>query len=175
MNLTSTDQPENMEQDIFCFEFEKEFILKSIQCIPMIVRYKLDTVGIKLSLAQWSGFSRTDRYRLSVLPCTKKTEIEHYESFLTGLLNHYGHSSITRLNENHLPGRPPELQDGMRKLLNQRLRQHGQDISEDQWIDLTDLERFALSKLIREGHESKNLIPALHEFGIFKTPLSGHR
>lgn len=175
MNLTLTDLRENTEQDIFCFEFEKEFIIQSIQCIPMIVRYKLDTVGIKLSLAQWSRFTRFDRYQLSVMTCSKKKEIEHYESFLIGLLNHYGFYSIARLPGNVLPGKAPELPDGTRILLNQRLQQHGQDISEAQWNGLTDLERFALSKLIREGHESKNLIPALSEFGIFKSPPPGHR
>jgi hypothetical protein len=175
MNLTSTDPRENTEQDIFCFEFEKEFIIQSIQCIPMIVRYKLDTVGIKLSLAQWSRFTRYDRYQLSVLPCYRKNEVEHYESFLIGLLNLHGFLSIARLPANGIPGRPPELPDGIWILLNQRVHQHGQEISESQWNGLTDLERFALSKLIREGHESKNLIPALSEFGIFKTPPSGHR
>ena len=174
MNLPITELREIAEQDIFCFEFEKEFIIQSIQCIPMIVRYKLDTVGIKLSLAQWSRFSRFDRYQLSVLACYKKTEIEQYETFLIGLLNHHGFFLIARLPGNGMPGRPPELPDGIRILLNHRIHKHGHEISEAQWNGLTDLERFALSKLIREGHESKNLIPALSEFGILKSTYLGH-
>ena len=38
------------------FLFEEDFIEKNVRCIPMIVRYKLDTVGIKLQLSQWSRF-----------------------------------------------------------------------------------------------------------------------
>lgn len=34
------------------FAFEADFVV-SLGCIPMRVRYKLDTCGIKLKLPQW--------------------------------------------------------------------------------------------------------------------------
>ncbi|MDZ4709701.1 MAG: nitrate reductase associated protein [Saprospiraceae bacterium] len=167
MNPSSITTQEIAEQDIFCFDFEKEFIVQAIQCIPMIVRYKLDTVGIKLSLAQWSRFSWFDRYQLSILACREKNEFKQYEIFLIELLKHHGWFELTRLP---LIGRMPDIPAGILDLLNERLMDLGHQIDEAQWKDLTDLERFALSKLIRKDHESKNLIPALVEFGILKPP-----
>lgn len=166
MNLTITTR-EIHEPDIFCFEFEKEFIAHAIRCIPMIVRYKLDTVGIKLTLAQWSRFSWLDRYQLSVLACRDKREMADYEIFLIELLKYHGWPTATRLP---VTGCLPEIPAGTVNLLNQRLSDLGHQIDEAQWEELTELERFALSKLIRESHESKNLIPALMEFGILNPP-----
>lgn len=34
------------------FAFESDFV-DSLRCIPMVVRYKLDTCGIKLKLPEW--------------------------------------------------------------------------------------------------------------------------
>ena len=42
------------------FDFERDFA-GSLRCIPMIARQKLDIVGIKLSLRQWSRFTRDER------------------------------------------------------------------------------------------------------------------
>lgn len=38
------------------FKFEADFV-DTLRCVPMIVRFKLDTVGIKLSLRAWSRFA----------------------------------------------------------------------------------------------------------------------
>ena len=38
------------------FDFERDFA-GSLRCIPMVARQKLDIVGIKLSLRQWSRFT----------------------------------------------------------------------------------------------------------------------
>lgn len=42
------------------FDFERDFA-GSLRCIPMIARQKLDIIGIKLSLRQWSRFTREER------------------------------------------------------------------------------------------------------------------
>jgi hypothetical protein len=39
-------------------------------------------------------------------------------------------------------------------------------ISTDQWKSLSALQRFALLKLYRPGHENKNFKKALKEFGL---------
>jgi hypothetical protein len=36
----------------------------------------------------------------------------------------------------------------------------------EQWAGLSDLQRFALTKLTRSGHKNANLLPALKEFGL---------
>jgi hypothetical protein len=39
-------------------------------------------------------------------------------------------------------------------------------IALDQWASLTPLQRFALIKLSRSGHENRNFLPALQEFDL---------
>ena len=43
--------------DTQLFAFESDFVA-TLRCVPMAVRFKLDRCGIKLSLRQWSRFSR---------------------------------------------------------------------------------------------------------------------
>ena len=42
-------------------------------------------------------------------------------------------------------------------------------LSSEQWRSLSPLQRFALIKLSRPGHESHNFIPALKEFGLMES------
>jgi hypothetical protein len=89
-----------MMDDLQIFDFERDFA-GSLRCIPMIVRFKLDQCGVKLSLRQWSQL------------CQR-------------------------------PGpRPPCLSI---------------------WARWTPLQRFALFKLTRAGHDNDNFGPALVEF-----------
>ena len=46
------------------------------------------------------------------------------------------------------------------------MNEFGLIISKQQWKTLTQLQRFALLKLSRPGHESKNFIRAVKEFGL---------
>ena len=39
-------------------------------------------------------------------------------------------------------------------------------LNPEQWAALTSLQRFALLKLVRPGHENHNFLPALREFGL---------
>jgi len=40
------------------------------------------------------------------------------------------------------------------------------NLSVNQWNNLSDLEKFALIKLSRKGHENSNFLPALTEFHL---------
>lgn len=56
------------------FAFERDFA-GSLRCIPMIVRFKLDLAGVKLSLRQWSQLDRAVRGRLVDQACGTPEEI----------------------------------------------------------------------------------------------------
>ena len=59
--------------DVQLFAFESDFVA-SLRCIPMAVRLKLDLCGIKLTLRQWSRFTRSDREALIAMPCRSRAE-----------------------------------------------------------------------------------------------------
>jgi hypothetical protein len=146
------------------FRFEEDFVEDNIRCIPMIVRFKLDACGIKLQLAQWSKFTAQERKQLSDLPCITTAQINTYRLFLQQLIAVRTGREATLLEvDSH-----PAWADSNRILpdLQQQARQVGTEISLEQWKSLYLLQRFALLKLCRPGHENRNFPIAMKEFGL---------
>ena len=146
------------------FNFEEDFVEKDIRCIPMIVRFKMDQAGIKLKLAEWSKFSTVERIELATKPCGDEHEANLYHQYLAWLIERYTEKEATGLvidqkpawNElNKVPG-----------LLIEKLEEFDWSISIEQWRLLSGLQRFALLKLCKPGHESKNFPIAMEEFNL---------
>lgn len=146
------------------FLFEEDFIEENVRCIPMIVRFKMDLAGIKLKLAEWSQFSIEERKELALRNCSNKYEIAVYNEYLSLLINKY-----TRQNATQLPVEEnPAWADvsGVPLMIIEKAAEFNWKVSIEQWKGLTDLQRFALLKLCRPGHENKNFPIAMKEFGI---------
>ncbi|MFM7887632.1 MAG: nitrate reductase associated protein [Pseudanabaena sp.] len=146
------------------FQFEAEFVV-SLRCIPMQVRYKLDTCGIKLKLQHWLSFSTGDRQKLIALPCTTAAEIQNYRNNLQSLVcqNFQIYPSDLPIEEN-----PAWLQSEVIPIsVLQHLEELKIAIALHQWQNLTPLQRFALIKLSTSSHENSNFLPALKEFDLF--------
>ncbi len=149
------------------FEFEAEFV-DSLRCIPMQVRYKLDTCGIKLKLQHWHSFSTLQRQSLIDLPCHTADEIQIYRENLRSQvfqnLNTYPHDLPIDPNPAWLQGEsiPVSVLEQLQELevAIAPLQFH------EEWQKLTSLQRFALIKLSRSDHENNNFLPALQEFGL---------
>jgi hypothetical protein len=146
------------------FNFEGDFVEENIRCIPMIVRFKMDAAGIKLKLSEWSKFSREERVELAIKPCNNAEEAVIYNNFLAGLIKGYTNTEATVLpvdshpawaNLNEIP-----------ELLQQKAKEFNWEVTKEQWSGLTNLQRFALTKLYRPGHENKNFPKAMKEFGL---------
>ncbi|MBW4559946.1 MAG: nitrate reductase associated protein [Mojavia pulchra JT2-VF2] len=145
------------------FEFEADFV-DSLRCIPMQVRYKLDTCGIKLKLSDWNQMSQADRQALVELPCTTETEIQSYRQDLEQLI-----LNRTGVPATHLPIEPePAWIDSTNIPTSVQEQAQAIDITltPQQWASLTPLQRFALIKLSRSGHENKNFPKAIREFNL---------
>lgn len=144
------------------FAFESDFV-GSLRCIPMIVRYKLDTCRIKLQLADWAKFNYREKDELAALPCHSAEEIDAYAQLVNGLVWKYTRS-VPGLLKNLDPAWthlqvPAEVSEKAREW-------ECPAISTRQWMKLDILERFALVKLSRSGHEGRNFPRALAEFGL---------
>jgi len=150
--------------DTQLFAFESDFV-STLRCVPMAVRFKLDRCGIKLSLRQWSRFTRDDRQALLMQPCGDDAEVEAYRTVLTALVT-------LRANEVAKPlAEPPCGQwDDVRQVapvVAAYARGLGvRSPSQDEWAALTTLQRFVLIKLTRDNHDNVNFIPAMNEFGL---------
>ncbi|MGK7924934.1 MAG: nitrate reductase associated protein [Spirulina sp.] len=145
------------------FQFETDFV-ESLRCIPMQVRMKLDTCGIKLKLTHWHQFAIEERQNLVMMSCQTKEEIKTYGEHLQQLvIQHTGKpASELPIDEN-----PPWLNDmAIPDTVREKSSEVGASLTLEQWQSLTPDRRFALIKLSRPSHENKNFLPAMKEFGL---------
>ena len=138
--------------------------MDSLRCIPMQVRYKLDTCGIKLKLAEWHKFSQAQRTSLVNMPCTTATEVQHYHHFLQNLVWECTGDRATELAVKTNPAWEDVL--NIPASVQAKLQEVGAEIALEDWANLSHLERFVLIKLSRSNHENSNFVPALQEFNL---------
>jgi hypothetical protein len=143
------------------FRFEEDFVEEGIRCIPMIVRFKLDRCGIKLRLAEWSRMNESERQHLAEQPCESEGDVTVYRSWLQ--------MTVYKRTRNHATDlvvdiSPPWMSDRIPSSIVEKIRELGLSLTDSQWNSLTDLQKFALVKLSRPGHENHNFPIALKEF-----------
>ena len=146
------------------FLFEHDFVEANVRCIPMIVRFKMDAVGIKLPLEVWCKFSLEERKTLAVQHCTTTTEKSGYHYYLNGLINIYTGNAAKELVKDIAPSWADV--ENVPEALQQKAAEFNWFISVKKWKALSDLQRFALLKLFSPGHENKNFPKAMKEFGL---------
>lgn len=147
------------------FQFEQDFVI-SLRCIPMIVRYNLDTCGVKLKLEHWNRFQTEEREVLANTPCRTPEEVAAYRDRVQSLV-----IAQTGSPAKDLPIEDPPawwLTDVVPELVQDKAAESGVTLTLEQWAALTSLQRFALIKLSRSGHENRNFPLALREFGLDK-------
>ncbi|MBW4694024.1 MAG: nitrate reductase associated protein [Lyngbya sp. HA4199-MV5] len=145
------------------FHFEADFV-ESLRCIPMQVRLKLDTCGIKLKLPQWHRMTQDDRRSLLELPCETPPEVDAYRRLLTQLVQERTGATVSTLA---VDPTPPWLDTTtIPDSVQAKAQESGITIAIDQWEQLLTAERFALIKLSRSNHENANFLPALKEFHL---------
>lgn len=146
------------------FAFETDFA-GSLRCIPMAVRLKLDLCGVKLSLRQWSQFTRADRAELLDGPCETGGERNGYRDRLMELI-----AARTGEPAVELPvDADPEWLDARQppaRLCDYAAARGLEPPTPEAWGSLPPLRRFALFKLTRPGHDNDNFVPAMREFGL---------
>ncbi|MEB3213303.1 MAG: nitrate reductase associated protein [Leptolyngbyaceae bacterium] len=143
------------------FQFEADFV-DSLRCIPMVVRYKLDTCGVKLKLEHWNSFSDEEKQLLVDKLCEPGAEAIAYRDYLQQLVTEHTGSPAKELSiDPH-----PMWMDAAH--IPEQVQEKATDchlvITSDQWAALTPLQRFALIKLSRPSHENRNFLPAFQEF-----------
>lgn len=147
----------------YFFQFEQDFV-ESLRCIPMVIRLKLDTCGVKLKLVHWTQFNVDERQSLLEIPCSTSSEIENYRQFLQDLITQKTGQPATELAIASNPAwlDPEIIPDSVQA----KATETGLTLTQSQWRSLSPIQRFALIKLSRASHENHNFAPALQEFGL---------
>ena len=146
------------------FRFEEDFVEENIRCIPMIVRFKMDAAGIKLKLTEWCKFNVEERTGLAIKECNTPKQIKAYQDYLKKLVSEHTGNKATEMPVEEKPLWADAY--SIPGVLEGRLKEENIGMNITAWSGLTDLQRFALLKLCRPGHESKNFIKAIKEFNI---------
>jgi hypothetical protein len=145
------------------FQFETDFV-DSLRCIPMQVRYRLDTCGVKLKLHQWNLFTLADRAELVDFAPQTAVEIDQYRELLVNLIKERSGEQATLLT---IATEPPWMNEAKIPTgLAEKISAANINFSLLQWQQLTTLQRFALIKLSGTSHEQNNFLPALREFKV---------
>jgi hypothetical protein len=145
------------------FQFESDFT-DSLRCIPMQVRFNLDTCGVKLKLHHWNHLTIDERQTLISAGCSTEAEIQAYRSRLQQWVQ--AHTGETPAD---LPiATDPDWLNPAVIPESVQTQSHsvGVELTLEQWASLSPLQRFALIKLSRSQHENKNFVPALKEFQV---------
>ncbi|MCY4055460.1 MAG: nitrate reductase associated protein [Cyanobacteria bacterium MAG CAR4_bin_6] len=144
-----------------CFAFEADF-MGSWRCIPLCVRRKLDLAGVKLKLRHWLALDHQERQRLVDWldgPDDLRALAAHLKQRTAAMAD----GPVGALP---IPRTPPWRQAQPPETVAAALQPMGRAMDCDQWRRLSELERFALCKLARPGHDHHNLVHALAEFNL---------
>ena len=152
------------------FKFEED-LYGNLKDIPLSTRFKLDRLGLKLSVRSWNRFSFEEKQVLCHLSVRSQGELECYKEYLLFLLR--------RLKEK------PEWADPAAAQKERNLWENLGHIPESvylkalslrglitpvEWIRLDDLERYTLFRLSHEKYGEALFARALEEFLGFSAP-----
>lgn len=147
---------------LFQFEQDKYYALRRI---PMAMRIKLDLCGVKLSIRDWSKFSREDREALAGMCYESQQQLLAFRTRVMELITAIAGDS-TQAPPCSRPA-PWEIRDEISPQVARQAAMLGvPEPTLAQWAALSDLQRYALLKLTREGAKNEKLPAALKEFGL---------
>ncbi|QEY32618.1 nitrate reductase [Synechococcus sp. RSCCF101] len=149
-----------MDQASHCFAFELDFV-SGWRCIPLCLRRKLDLAGVKLKLGHWIELPREERQRL-VDWDDSPASLQELRAFLRERT-----ACLADGQARDLPpakAEPWQQEQTVPDWVRSSASTCGEVIGDQDWQQLTELQRFALCKLARPGHDHHNLGPALREF-----------
>jgi hypothetical protein len=152
-----------------CFSFEQDFV-GSWRCIPLCVRRKLDLIGLKLKLSHWLELSQAQRQQLVDWPDQADALDQLRAQLLTWT------RPMADGEAKPLPtavAEPWQLQERVPDEVQRAATQRAVALGNEQWGALGELERFALCKLARPGHDHHNLGAAFAELLLQPTPSNG--
>jgi len=151
--------PDDSHQASHCFAFEQDFV-GGWRCIPLCLRRKLDLAGIKLKLGHWNALEHQERQLLVDWPddpASLEAMADHIRQLTAPMAEGMAKNLAPARDEPWQAGSSPpaDLASSSEAL--------GQPLSPQLWAQLSELERFALAKLSRPGHDHHNLRAALEE------------
>lgn len=151
---------ERKTSPLFGFEID---LYPSLHCIPMAVRYKLDMVGLKVSLKAWNRLSAERRLELvHAWPVNNVAERKALRDLLHRWLPEVSDEPLRPITLDELP--PWDNTTQLCATVEAQGARSRPPLTLDEWASFDLLERFALVKLAAAKHEQGRFARALAEF-----------
>ena len=142
-----------------CYAFEQDFI-GNWRCIPLCVRRKLDLSGVKLKLNHWLALTQDQRQQLVDWPDTPDA-LHDLRGHLRQCTAAMPDGRVKDLDP--VTAAPWQQADDLPAEVADAAAARGVELTAVHWRAIRELDRFALCKLVRPGHDHHNLAAAFSE------------
>jgi hypothetical protein len=144
------------------FRFEEDFMEDGMRCIPMAARLRLDLCGVKLRLSEWSRMTVDERRKVASWNYEIPREMDACRKYLEAIvLRRTGKEATLLPVTGTYPWEDISCVPGA---VEEKMAEFNWTLSVKEWKSLSELQRFALVKLARPGHENRNFPRAVIEF-----------
>jgi hypothetical protein len=143
------------------FGFETE-LYTTLSCLPLAARYKLDILGIKISIKQWLALEMNERRAICEMPADSDSERRAMSEFVNQLiLQRCGEQPALLSPEQQASAIPPsQLPTGIA----QEASGLGYELDAPRWKTLNSDQRYALLKFGGDDRRRTKFAAALKEF-----------
>jgi len=143
------------------FGFERE-LYSTLSCLPLAVRYKLDSIGIKITIKQWLALDMDDRRAICEKPAGNDEERRLMTDYVCRLIAQRSgekpsflsiEQQATALQTRHMPAAIAEQAGSL-----------GYELDANRWKMLDEDQRYALLKFAGDDRRRVKFAAALEEF-----------
>jgi hypothetical protein len=143
------------------FAFEAE-MYASLSCLPLAAKMAFDTVGLKISRAQWQALDAGERRKLCEMRTDSEAERQHFSAFAIETVQRRCGETLKALSdEKRAATVPPEE---LAPELAEKAKSLGYSLTPARWKSLDYDQRYALIKFGGHDFKPKKFAAALAEF-----------
>lgn len=142
------------------FQYETAFY-QGLERLPLHVRMKLDTTGVKLSLKDWLAFHIEERNVICHLPVEREDEKQAFKDYLNFLCQHYCGAPVKLL--------PPvdplawDLSNQVPAPVVKLSADNDKTVTLEEWVGWASHQRYALYKTAISRSEPETFFAVLDE------------
>lgn len=143
------------------FGFEAD-LYTTLTCLPLAARYKLDTIGIKITIKQWLALEMNERRAICAMPADSECERQAMSEFVNRLISQRCGERPALLSQEQqaLAFAPSQLPAGIAE----QATALGYGLDVQRWQTLDSDQRYALLKFGGDDRRRAKFAAALKEF-----------
>jgi hypothetical protein len=143
------------------FAFESE-MYASLSCLPLAAKMAFDTVGLKISRAQWQALDADERRKFCEMRTDTEAERQLFKTLAIEIVERRCGETLKPLpDEKHAAAVPPEE---LPPELAEKAQSLGYRLTSARWKSLDYDQRYALIKFGGHDFKPKKFAAALAEF-----------